>query len=490
MNPIERVYTVFECREVDRIAIEELGIPGFELMKRAGQFAFDRMLANFESAKRIKVVAGSGNNAGDGYVVAGLAQRAGLEVALVQVGDPTRLQGDAKRAWYWMEDQGVNVGPDSMANPDVVVDGLLGTGAKGSVRDAYQKAIADINDSRCKTLSLDLPSGLDSSTGSLLCEQPVKADLTCTFVGAKVGLFTGSGPDYAGRVEFSNLDIPDNAFARVSGIELLDPVRPGYFVPHRRATSHKGEAGSVLVVGGDLGSGGAAILTAEAALRSGAGLVTVVTRSEHVGAFLARCPEVMVHGAREEDDISTLIANADVVALGPGLATSVWSRSMVDCVLCGDPKKLVVDAGALRLLNKRKMQAECIITPHPGEAGHLLDTSSQEVQKDRLEAIRILTQTLQCTAILKGAGSLLASGGEVVGLLRCASPALATAGSGDVLTGITAAAYASLKSASETAKTAVLMHSRAGIDAVKEAQNRSIVASDLVRNIRPWDPSE
>lgn len=490
MNPIERVYTVSECRELDRIAIEEHGIPGFELMKRAGEFAFNRLLANFPNTKRIKVVAGSGNNAGDGYVVAGAAHREGLEVALVQVGDPSRLQGDAKRAWEWMVVQGVDVNAHLQGTPDVVVDGLLGTGAQGSVRDPYQVAIADINRTHCKTLALDLPSGLDSGTGSPLCDEPVRADLTCTFVGAKVGLFTGAGPDFAGKVELSKLDIPDEVFDRVSGLELVDPEKSGHYLPRRSATAHKGQAGSVLVVGGDLGCGGAALLTAEAALRTGAGLVTALTRREHVGAFLARCPEVMVQGVGEDDDISSLIARADVVALGPGLTASGWSESMVAGVLNGKPRKLVVDAGALRLLSRRKLPADSILTPHPGEAGALLDVSTQEVQRDRVAAIRNLTQSRQCTAILKGAGSLVAARGQSIGLLRCANPALATAGSGDVLTGITAAVHAVLENAADAATTAMVLHSRAGVDASEDAGNRSIVASDLICNIRPWEFSE
>ncbi len=489
MNPIERVYTVSECRELDRIAIEEHGIPGFELMKRAGEFAFNRLLANFPNTKRIRVVAGSGNNAGDGYVVAGMAHRTGLEVALVQVGDPVRLRGDAKRAWNWMKDQGLDTSNDLSDTPDVVVDGLLGTGVQGSVREPYQEAIADINRARCKTLALDLPSGLDSGTGSVLCDEPIRADLTCTFVGAKIGLFTGAGPDFAGKVELSNLDIPSDVFERVSGLELIDPEESSHYLPRRMTTAHKGQAGSVLVVGGDLGSGGAAILTAEAALRTGAGLVTAISRPEHVAAFLSRCPEVMVHGVREDDDISPLLAKADVVAVGPGLTASPWSISMVASVLNRSPRRLVVDAGALRLLNKQKLPSDCIVTPHPGEAGDLLDLPAQDVQKDRVSAIRELTRSHQCTAILKGAGSLIATRGEPIGLLRCANPALATAGSGDVLTGIVAAVHAVTESPTKTVIKAAVLHCRAGIDVAEEVGNRSIVASDLIHNIRPWEAS-
>lgn len=490
MNPIERVYTVTECRELDRIAIEELGIPGFELMKRAGKFAFERLRANFPGTKRIKIYSGSGNNAGDSYVLAGMAHSNGIEVTIVQLAVQSRLQGDARQAWDWMVNQGVDVGRTSHGAPDVVVDGLLGTGAKGSVKANYQKAIADINTGCSKILALDLPSGLNSSTGSLLCREPVKADLTCTFVGAKVGLFTGSGPDFSGRVEFSSLSLPNEVFDRVAGLELLDPPESGHYLPPRKATSHKGQAGRVLVVGGDLGSGGAAILTAEAALRTGAGLVTAVSRPEHVGAFLARCPEVMIHSSQEGDEVLPLISKADVVALGPGLSSSGWSKSMVATVLNGNPKKLVVDAGALRLLGNSKLPTNCIITPHPGEAGGLLDCSAKEVQQDRVAAISRLTQNLQCTAILKGAGSLIASKGEPVALLRCANPALATAGSGDVLTGIAAAAYAVLENSVDAAKVAAIVHSRAGTSAGKNAGNQPIVASDLVNNIHPWETLE
>ncbi len=486
MSAIERVYTAEECRRLDRLAIEEFGIPGIELMNRAGRFALDQLQSHFPDARSITVVAGSGNNAGDGYVVAGWAKQRGLDVALHQVGDADRLDGDARRAWDWMREQGVKPSAIEDRTADVVVDAMLGTGASGSPRSNYKEAISAILRGDSKILALDLPSGIDASTGCATTDQPVKADITCTFVGAKLGLFTGDGVDCSGQVELSDLRIPRQVFDRVLGLELIDPDQPNYSLPTRKPSSHKSQLGHVLVVGGDHGGGGAAMFAAEASMRTGAGLVSAATRPEHVGAFLARCPEVMVEGVDTGSSIAELVGGADVVAIGPGLRPSTWSQSMLSAVLQAGPRRLVVDAGALRLLGEHSLPPDSIITPHPGEAGHLLSTTSSQIQHDRPAAIARLTRRLHCVGILKGAGSIVADDGELIALVRCSNPALATAGSGDVLTGIVATACAQLESSALAAKTAVAVHCRAGIRAERELGDRSVIAGDLVQNIRPW----
>ena len=484
MSAIERVYTGEECRRLDRLAIDEFGISGIDLMNRAGRFALDQLQCHFPQARSIKVIAGSGNNAGDGYVLAGTAKTRGFQVALQQVGDPDRLVGDAKRAWQWMLDQDVEPIATTDCAADVFVDALLGTGTSGPPRPNYQQAIHGMLRGGGKILALDLPSGIDASTGKAMSEQPVVADLTCTFVGAKRGLFTGDGVDCAGNVELSELGIPKDVFNQVAGLELIDPEKSNYCLPKRKPSSHKNQLGHVLVVGGDLGSGGAAILAAEAALRTGAGLVTAATRPQHVSAFLARCPEVMVMGADSEKDIAGLVESADVVAVGPGLRESAWSQSMLAGVLSMGPGRLVVDAGALRLLKEHSLPPDSILTPHPGEAGHLLSMTSSQIQSNRPAAIERLTRELRCIGILKGAGSLIADKGELIALVRCSNPSLATAGSGDVLTGIVATALAQLDSSVDAAKTAVAVHCRAGNEAARSLADRSVVAGDLINNIR------
>ncbi len=488
MSAIKRVYTSGECRELDRVAIEEHGIPGIELMNRAGRFALDQLQSRFPHARSLIVYAGSGNNAGDGYVVAQLARQRGLNVRVVQVGDASRLQGDAKLAWDSMRAEGIEPHSDLSGKSDVVVDALLGTGATGTVRESYVRAIQEINQLGHKVLALDIPSGIDASTGGRMTDQPVRADLTTTFVGAKIGLFTGAGVECSGDVELSDLNIPGGVFDENLGIELLDPRTSEGLLPRRKISAHKNELGHVLVVGGDLGCGGAAILTAEAAIRSGVGLVSAITRREHVGGFLSRCPEVMVQGVWGHDDFSELVGRADVVAIGPGMQSTSWSRSVLDHVLKCNPSRLVVDAGALRLLGSRKFPSpqNTIVTPHPGEASDLLGISTVEVQQDRPKAIRDLTSRLGCVGVLKGAGSLIAEDGSLKGLVRYANPALATAGSGDVLTGIVAAAYALKRDPVDAARIGTMMHCRAATDASSEASGRSNVAGDFIQNIRPW----
>ena len=488
MDPRNRVYTVEQCRELERIAIEDFNIPAFDLMIRAGNFAFDQLIDTFPYAQSVKVIAGSGNNAGDGYIVAGLAKKHGLNVSVWQVGDRERLKGSALKAMQWMVAQGVEPESEVGKNAEILVDALLGTGVRGRVRPEYLDAIEYINQfSQCRVVALDVPSGVDPDTGARLTERPVKADLTCTFVGKNTGLFTGEGVDVAGTVKFSDLQVPKAAFEQVVGVDVLEPSSKTWDLPARNRSDHKHKLGHVLVVGGDLGSGGAVILAAEAALRSGAGLVSAITRPEHVGGFLSRVPEVMVTGSEEHQDIESIVHRADVVALGPGMSESSWSQSMMAAVLkVAENQRLVLDAGALRLLDGSPLPPGAIVTPHPGEAAHLLSCSSRDVQSDRVAAVRELTRKLGCVGVLKGAGSLIADRGSLVCVTDYSDPVLATAGSGDVLTGIIAAAYGLLGSPVEAARCGVALHCRSGTAAKQHFRGQSVIAGDLISYIHPW----
>ncbi|HBM07790.1 MAG TPA: NAD(P)H-hydrate epimerase, partial [Pseudomonas sp.] len=291
-----RLYSAAQVRELDARLIAA-GTPGFDLMLRAAHAAWRALRRRWPDVEEITVLAGRGNNAGDGYLIAALAQRAGRQVRVIAVGDPLQLQGDAAQAFAEARAAGVSVTPWT-SDADlrgVLVDALLGTGITGEVREPYASVIRAMNDSALPILAVDLPSGLCADTGHLLGEV-VRAELTVTFIGLKLGLFTGQGPDRIGTLIFDDLQADAQVIDQIelSALRLCEANLPT--LAPRSPTAHKGSFGQVLVIGGDLGTGGAALLSAEAALRCGAGMVTLATRPEHVTASLVRRPEIMCSG--------------------------------------------------------------------------------------------------------------------------------------------------------------------------------------------------
>ncbi|MDX5299214.1 MAG: NAD(P)H-hydrate epimerase, partial [Gammaproteobacteria bacterium] len=323
----QALYRSEQVRALDRHAIERLGIAGFELMQRAARAAFRELLRRWPGVRRVIVLCGGGNNGGDGYVVAGMAQMHGLRVTCWHASPPERLQGDARRAWTWACERGVM--PEALParwpaldEGDVIVDALLGIGLQGAVRDALRGAIASVNAAGVPILALDVPSGLCADTGRVL-GAAVQASATVTFIAMKPGLLTGQGVDYVGTLRCDDLGVGEG----VRGVQdpcayRIDWPSQRILLPRRRRSAHKGQFGHVLVVGGDDGMGGAVLLAAEAALRAGAGLVSVATRSSHVPALLARRPEVMARGIEHGNDLDALLARASVIVIGPGLGRS------------------------------------------------------------------------------------------------------------------------------------------------------------------------
>lgn len=487
MGSLKRVFTGAECREIDRIAIEELGISGYRLMYRAASFAMAELLKRWPQPNSVSIVCGSGNNAGDGYLLAGALHARQIPVQIVQVGDTRRLQGDAKQALESIFELGLRLADTPEISGDVVVDALLGTGARGMVRPTIAEAIGRINAAGKPVLALDLPSGVDADTGGFLIEQPVRADLTTCFVGRKLALVTGKACNVAGEVVTSLLGIPEEARQRVAGLPVLPTKEAERTLPKRQPSSHKRHFGHVLIVGGNRGMGGAVLLAGEACLRTGAGLVSVVTHQDHAGNLLSRRPELMVRGSVEGEVEQSLIEQADVIAVGPGLGVDEWARQLLRNVYASN-KPLVVDADALNLHAKRseKLPAGSIVTPHPGEAARLLKTSTAVIENDRVSAATQLTSTLQAVGVLKGAGSLVANNGEIYAICDIAEPALSTAGSGDVLTGIIAASYAQLGDPLRATALGVYLHASAGQHASSLADGRGVIAGDLINALQPW----
>lgn len=489
---IRHIYSVEDARELDRKAIEEQGIAGILLMKRAGRSALEAFEEMWPGAKTIEVFCGSGNNAGDGYIFAGLAADQGFQVAVWELKKPDQLSGDAALAREFAVQTSAtlqsfeNYAP--IAETDVLVDALLGTGFSGSLRDSVAAAIAEINRRNLPVLSLDVPSGLDADTG-WVTESAVHADLTISFIVLKKGLLTGLAGDYVGNLVLDDLDLGQKINDAVKApVELMGELDLLPLRNRRPRSAHKGDFGTVIVIGGDLGFGGAAIMSAETALISGAGRVVLATRSQHVSAALSRCPEIMARGIERPNDIKSLLQGASALVIGPGLGDSSWSRQLLNFAVGAD-LPTVLDADALNLLAEDdtvapSLHSKFLLTPHPGEAARLLRVSTEEIQRDRYEALRELQSRYPGTFVLKGAGTLVGTGGGVPGLCDLGNPGMATAGMGDVLSGLCGALLARGYSTDIAARAAVLAHSAAADHCTKLAGEIGLKATDLFGPIR------
>jgi hydroxyethylthiazole kinase-like uncharacterized protein yjeF len=481
------LYTAAQVRELDHLAIEEAGIPGYTLMTRAGAACWQVLRDNWPDARRVSVVCGTGNNGGDGYVVARLAQAAGLQVQLLQLGDVARIHGDAARARQDFLVAGGQVAAFGQANldaPDVIVDAMLGTGLERPLAGEWLDAALAVNASACPVLAIDIPSGLLADSGHVPGEA-VRANVTVTFIGRKQGLFTGLGPDYTGEVCFDDLGIPAAVSERVAASAKLHtgPSLAGLGGPRRRA-AHKGDFGHVLVVGGGPGMAGAARLAGEAALRSGAGLVSLATHPQHASVIAASCPELISHAVAGARDLRPLLGRAGVVVIGPGLGRSGWAKSLLACVL-DTALSLVVDADALNLLAAEGARRDnWILTPHPGEAGRLLRQTTAAVQVDRFAAARALQDQHAGSVILKGAGSIVCSDSGPLAVCAAGNPGMATAGMGDVLSGVIGGLLAQGLSLADAALAGVCLHAAAG-DRAALGGERGLLARDVIAELRP-----
>ncbi|WP_122614072.1 NAD(P)H-hydrate dehydratase [Pseudomonas viridiflava] len=476
----DALYSAAQVRDLDARLIAA-GTPGFELMQRAAHATWRAIRRRWPEASELTVLAGHGNNAGDGYLVASLAHKTGWQVRVLAVGDPAALKGDAALACAAAS--GVNIQPwANQPMAGIVVDALLGTGLQGDVRDPYRSAIEAINASGLPVAAVDIPSGLCADTGHCL-GVAVRADLTVTFIGLKMGMLTGDAPDLIGQLIFDDLQA-DKAIVAQAPVtaKRLDKTSLPFLAPRPR-TAHKGMYGRVLIIGGDHGFGGAALLSAESALRSGAGMVTLATRTEHVPAALTRMPEIMSAGIHSANQLMTLIEAASVLVVGPGLGQDSWGRSLLSAAANAD-RPQVWDADALNQLATGQvvLPKNSVITPHPGEAARLLGISTQEVQNDRAAAAHALARKFNAVCVLKGSGSLIADVDGRLALCDRGHPAMASAGLGDVLAGLTGALVAQHMSAFDAACLAVWLHASAGQKI--GASGRGMAASDIIPAIR------
>jgi hydroxyethylthiazole kinase-like uncharacterized protein yjeF len=483
------LYTTAQARALDSYAIDTLGVPGYTLMKRAGEAALRYLRTRWPTAHSIVIVCGGGNNGGDGYVLARFAQAAGLTVTVLAASPVEALRGDAQQACQDFRASGARLQPFAaplLGEGEVIVDALLGTGLSAAVRPQAAAIIRAINQAERPIFALDVPSGLDSDRGVALGDT-VRATGTVCFITLKTGLFVGDGPDFAGNVFFDDLEIAPPATPQFRPrLERITETEAARALPPRARAANKGDFGHVLIVGGGVGMPGAVRLAGEACLRVGAGLVTVAVAPENVAAIASGCPELICRPLMHDGDLAAALASADVVAIGPGLGRTDWARAAYARVLeCGKP--LVVDADALNILSAApQRRADWILTPHPGEAGRLLGTSAKAVQEDRLAALDALLARYDGTVVLKGAGTLVATTDTVPGLCERGNPGMATPGAGDVLTGTIAGILAQCRDAAQAARVGVWVHAMAGDSAARNGGERGLLASDIARELRTW----
>jgi len=481
------LYSTAQVRALDAHAIQELGIPGYVLMKRAGEAALRYLRTRWPMSHRIVIVCGGGNNAGDGYVLGRFAQAAGLTVTLMAAVDAEQLRGDARLASEDFKNSGGQIhafSSELLRGGDVIVDALLGTGLRGGVREDLGRVIQGINSAGRPVFALDVPSGLDSDTGAPL-GLTVRADCTVTFVGLKTGLFIGDGPEFAGAVFFDDLEIsPPQSAAYKPGLERIVDAEIKQALPRRSRAAHKGNFGRVLIIGSGVGMPGATRLSGEACLRVGAGLVTVAVAPENVAAISAGRPELIcLPLTNAKSELPEAIEKAEIIAIGPGLGRTPWASEALQAVLATD-KPLVVDADALNLIAEAGSppRDNWILTPHPGEAGRLLDISTEQIQADRIAALDRLVARYGGTVVLKGAGTLVGTKGRIPGLCERGNPGMASAGTGDVLTGAVAGILAQCRDTWLAARVGVLVHAMAG-DAAARTGERGLIASDIAREL-------
>ncbi len=495
-----------QVKNLEQLYCHSNHIPSYELMQRAGEAAWLLLKSTYPKARRLLILVGPGNNGGDGFEVALHALKAGYQVRLISVvaNLATQVKSDAAIAFKKLMDftgDLIDLSYDihdiskQLIQGDLIVDAVLGTGIEPPARDNIIKLVDQVNASPLPVLSIDVPSGLNAETG-IEIGKAIKANTTLTFIRVKPGLVTAGGSEHCGQLYLANLgtfDTEDTLSESLNSptsdattiyplLTQLDFISPWFKA--RNNNTHKGNFGRTLIIGGNLGMGGAAILAARAAYRSGSGAVILITRPEHVSAALNATPETMVIGTDDSGNhlAETAINSATSIVIGPGLGQDDWATFWLQKALaCKIPT--IIDADGLRLAKKIQCNLTgTIITPHPGEAGILLEKEAHEVQQNRYQISQHLQQLTGAVVILKGAGSIIHTG-KNIHVCPFGNPAMATAGMGDVLAGVIGALLAQGLSIEQAAIAGTLIHSYAGDLATKNLPV-GLIASDVIDQLR------
>ena len=507
-----RVVTGDYMKEMDRQAIEDCGIPGLTLMENAGQSAAREILRWHQGLRdggRVLILAGKGNNGGDGFVVARKFKEAGLSVDVILFGPREKIGGDARiNLTRWEEMAGpvtevltpedLSEWKTGLGDYDLLVDALFGTGLNQGVRGLHAEAIQAMNQAEVPRAALDIPSGLHSTTGEIL-GVAVEADLTVTFGLPKLGMVLYPGVEVVGNLVVVDIGFPP---AVIDGVPqpyiLLDrnEILPSF--PRRKLTSHKGDYGHLLVLAGSLGKTGAAVLTALGALKIGTGLVTVALPRSLNAIILANIPEAMTEPLPETDEgviapdslgrIEGALEGKTGIVIGPGISTLPHVGDVITGIIRKTKVPVLLDADALtHLARNRDLIAErggpVVLTPHPGELARIRNTTSSEIQRDRIAAAVAAASDLEAWVVLKGARTLIAGPGRELMINPTGNPGMAQGGMGDVLSGIIGGLLAQGLPPGSAAGLGVFLHGMAG-DVIREARGEvGILASEVADTV-------
>lgn len=475
------LYSCAQIRACEQQAISLFHLDEHALMARAGEEAFSLIKKLYPTVRHIAVYCGAGNNAGDGYVLARLAHEQEWVVTVYQYKAINDLPLAASHAAMQAMDAGVICQPideplDSEA--ELIVDALLGIGLKGAVHGDIAAAVTQINESVLPVVSLDIPSGLNADTGVVenFC---VKAHTTISFIARKTGLYTADGPDYCGTIYCCSLKL-ETCIAQFSPTAcLLNPDSLALPIPRRKNNSHKGNYGHVLIIGGGPGMPGSISLVAKAAMRTGAGAVTVATWPEYAKAALTVLPEAMVSAVSSAKELMPLLARATVCVIGPGLGESNWALNLFVAAITAQ-LPMVIDASALRLLaDNPQPDDNWVLTPHPGEAASLLSCTTDVIQKDRYQAAINIQKHYGGVVVLKGAGTIIQTAEKNTFVCAQGNPGMASAGMGDVLSGIIAGLCAQGYTLAAAAQCGVWVHAVVGDQIALSLGKTGLLASDF-----------
>ncbi|MGS4681682.1 bifunctional ADP-dependent NAD(P)H-hydrate dehydratase/NAD(P)H-hydrate epimerase [Enterobacter soli] len=486
-NPASIPHSIWDAddlRRAEKEAADSLGLTLYELMQRAGEAAFTVSHTLYPQSTHWLILCGHGNNGGDGYVVARLAVAAGIRVTLLALENNKPLPEEAGAAREaWLNAGGVIhasdiVWPDDI---DVIIDGLLGTGLRSAPREGVAALIEQANAHSAPVVALDIPSGLIAQTGATP-GAVIHASHTMTFIALKPGLLTGKARDVVGVLHHNALGLENWLAGQETHITRFDVSQLVQWLPARRPTSHKGDHGRLVIIGGDYGTAGAIRMAGEAAVRTGAGLVRVLTRIENIAPIITVRPELMVHELTPQI-LEESLEWADVVVIGPGLGQQAWGKQALQKTE-NFRKPMLWDADALNLLaiNPDKRHNR-ILTPHPGEAARLLNCSVAEIENDRLLSAQRLVKRYGGVAVLKGAGTVVACD-NALGIIDAGNAGMASGGMGDVLSGIIGALLGQKLPLYDAACAGCVAHGAAADKLAAQYGTRGMLATDLFCTLR------
>jgi hydroxyethylthiazole kinase-like uncharacterized protein yjeF len=488
---LDPLWEAAEMRAADKHAIEEAGVPSLDLMERAGG-GLAQVVVTYAGDGPIRVVIGKGNNGGDGLVAARLLREDGRDVDVLAVGNPDELQGDAARNLFRLPgEQPRDFTPEALRGSGAIVDAMLGTGFEGEPREPIAGAIRAINEAGGVVIACDVPSGVNASTGEVVGDA-VEADVTASFHGRKIGLYVEPGKTHSGRVDLIEIGIPRSAPApQVAGLISERVLR---LVPRRTRTGNKFTSGTVVIAGGARGLTGAPTMAGLSAMHTGAGYVQLAVPAPAETVLALRLMEAMTHALPDEDghhveegadEVIELSKRANAIVLGPGLGRSegavAFARRVaheVEVPLLIDADGLNAHAEHLELIAQRR--APTVLTPHDGELGRLLGIESKEVAAHRIQHARTAAERSGAILVLKGDDTLVVPPSGPMAVSPGATPALATAGTGDVLSGLIGTLLAKRMNPFAAACAGVLAHARAGRAAAERVGADHVVAGDVI----------